>query len=455
MVRRQDADSCPFEGRASLSQSKSEEFSSAPLHTHRGISKVNQTLRSPQRQGRDQVAVWTRGRVDDNDNDNDTLRAGQPTTVSGLAGLSEWVKTPAKKTSVRADVTCTFGKVCNCDTGRRQCAVTEIRKEMEKHTGLCCGTDGRRLEVVVDGLPLFRGAQAVDTALLRRESAEDGAVLALARRKKGAHTPGACGPWCHHEARIHWCSGGEVVARNARFPEPTRQSKVTWPEFCVCSESCSWTPVSHEVERDFGYAGLSSWVHVKAKCEAPFAVSSMAQKKTNARTLVPVIGIETGWRKRVPVVCHLLYMMYHARSITKRHSIAAKQKNTWLVVCEMPCAMQVRSCRLYRCAIDDILMLSPLGADMYSILLVLLLQLVTFLHPPLDSSHALSRFDPQTVTFQEASIHVRRKSHNLKAKPTKTSHNAQLTSAEPAHVASFSGIRRNHQLPPEVTPHLK
>ena len=45
-----------------------------------------------------------------NDNDNDTLRKVQPTSVSGLAGLNEGVMTPRLK-SDQADGTCAVGKV--------------------------------------------------------------------------------------------------------------------------------------------------------------------------------------------------------------------------------------------------------------------------------------------------------------------------------------------------------
>ncbi len=67
------------------------------------------------------------------------------------------------------------------------------------------GGGGRRLEVVVDGLPLFGGAQlAVDTTLVsalhgdgtarRRAADEDGVVLAVARRTKEARYPELVGP---------------------------------------------------------------------------------------------------------------------------------------------------------------------------------------------------------------------------------------------------------------------
>ena len=72
-------------------------------------------------------------------------------------------------------------------------------------------TDGRRLEVVVDGLPLFGGAQlAVDTTLVsivqadgrpRRQCAEqDGAALDQARRVKANTYPEFAGP--HGRARL-------------------------------------------------------------------------------------------------------------------------------------------------------------------------------------------------------------------------------------------------------------
>ena len=60
--------------------------------------------------------------------------------------------------------------------------------------------DGRRLEVVTDGLPLFHGAQlALDATMVsalwcdgtphRRAAEEDGAVLRAARRRKGRTYP--------------------------------------------------------------------------------------------------------------------------------------------------------------------------------------------------------------------------------------------------------------------------
>ena len=72
-------------------------------------------------------------------------------------------------------------------------------------------TDSRRLEVVCDGLPLFRGAQlALDTTLVSpvcsngeprgRSAVEDGAALSSARRRKARTYPELCGP--HSRARL-------------------------------------------------------------------------------------------------------------------------------------------------------------------------------------------------------------------------------------------------------------
>ena len=71
--------------------------------------------------------------------------------------------------------------------------------------------DGRRLEVVVDGLPLFRGAQlAIDTTLVsplrgdgqphRRCADVDGAALDEARRRKERTYPELCER--HSRARL-------------------------------------------------------------------------------------------------------------------------------------------------------------------------------------------------------------------------------------------------------------
>ena len=70
------------------------------------------------------------------------------------------------------------------------------------------GADGRRVEVVVDGLPLFGGSQLVVDATLvsalhangqaRRGAAqEDGAALITARRRKERRHPELVGPGAH------------------------------------------------------------------------------------------------------------------------------------------------------------------------------------------------------------------------------------------------------------------
>ena len=80
--------------------------------------------------GDDQSGLWllrcAESQSRDHDNDNDTLRKGQPTSVKrpGLTGMSEGVITPRKKESVEAVVPCALGKVCNWDTVEGQCAVT-------------------------------------------------------------------------------------------------------------------------------------------------------------------------------------------------------------------------------------------------------------------------------------------------------------------------------------------
>ena len=78
-------------------------------------------------------------------------------------------------------------------------------------------TDTRRLEVVVDGLPLFGGVQlAVDTTLVstlnahRGTADRDGAVLETARRRKQRRYPELVGP--RSRARLVVLAG-EVAVR--------------------------------------------------------------------------------------------------------------------------------------------------------------------------------------------------------------------------------------------------
>ena len=88
--------------------------------------------------------------------------------------------------------------------------------------------DQRRLEILVDGLPLFGGAQlAVDTTLVSplhcdgsphpRAANEDGAVLAAARRLKERTYPELVGP--HRRARLVVLAG-EI---GGRWSEETRR----------------------------------------------------------------------------------------------------------------------------------------------------------------------------------------------------------------------------------------
>ena len=85
--------------------------------------------------------------------------------------------------------------------------------------------DGRRLEVVADGLPLFGGVQlAIDTTLVspvradgnaRRGAAQhDGVSLATARRRKGRTFPELVGPRSRARLVILAC---EVVTRDFEF----------------------------------------------------------------------------------------------------------------------------------------------------------------------------------------------------------------------------------------------
>ena len=93
--------------------------------------------------------------------------------------------------------------------------------------------DGRRLEVVVDGLPLFRGAQlAIDTTLVsplrgdgqphRRCADVDGAALDEARRRKERTYPELCER--HSRARL------VVLAAEvgSRWSPPTSSSNSPW-----------------------------------------------------------------------------------------------------------------------------------------------------------------------------------------------------------------------------------
>ena len=125
--------------------------------------------------------------------------------------------------------------------------------------------DGRRLEVVADGLPLFGSAQlAIDATLVttlradgtaRRKTAQvDGVALGEGRRRKERVYPELLRH--HSKARLvvqAFEVGGPVVARDEQFLFPSL------PGFdLVCS---CWadgdTPAFPDVEQDCWFAGLS------------------------------------------------------------------------------------------------------------------------------------------------------------------------------------------------------
>ena len=162
------------------------------------------------------------------------------------------------------------------------------------------GADGRRLEVVADGLPLFDGAQlAVDTTLVSplhcdgsaRPGAPstDGVALSAARRRKERAYPELVGP--HRRARLVVLAG-EV---GGRWSEETRSFisqlakaksraepfvlrrrveqawRLMWGAMLSCAAARAFassllerrtamgsdgaTPLSHEVEGDFRHSG--------------------------------------------------------------------------------------------------------------------------------------------------------------------------------------------------------
>ena len=161
--------------------------------------------------------------------------------------------------------------------------------------------DGRRLEVVADGLPLFASAQlAVDTTLVsplhadgsphRHAADSDGAVLATARRRKERTYPELVGP--ESRARLvvlaletggRWSDEAlafvRLLARAKVRSEPRILKKrveqawrLRWLSMLGCAGARALaasllelrssggvdgpTPLSHEVEGDHRYSGL-------------------------------------------------------------------------------------------------------------------------------------------------------------------------------------------------------
>ena len=158
-------------------------------------------------------------------------------------------------------------------------------------------TDTRRLEVVVDGLPLFGGVQlAVDTTLVttlncdgsahRGTADRDGVVLETARRRKERRYPN----WSVRAAVPDWwCLQVKLLAVGRKKPS---HSSVTWPRLepplmrrrieqawrlqwtslltCTAARAFATSllemrtahgadgapPPAHEVVADFRYAGL-------------------------------------------------------------------------------------------------------------------------------------------------------------------------------------------------------
>ena len=162
--------------------------------------------------------------------------------------------------------------------------------------------DGRRLEVVVDGLPLHGGAQlAVDTTLVcalhadgrpRRGAAiQDGVALRAARRKKVATYPELVGP--HSRAKLvvlgvevggRWSEEtrtflSRLAKARARTELPLMRRRaeqawrMRWGSMLACAAAKAVasslldlldshggdgkTPTTHEVETDHRHAGLS------------------------------------------------------------------------------------------------------------------------------------------------------------------------------------------------------
>ena len=100
------------------------------------------------------------------------------------------------------------------------------------------GPDGRRLEVVADGLPLFGGAQlAVDTTLVSavrgdgtaRRLAADVVEWLWKQRTRERHVPRACGsPPTSPAGGDRRGSGRPVVDRDQELLVAAGQSKSLW-----------------------------------------------------------------------------------------------------------------------------------------------------------------------------------------------------------------------------------
>ena len=144
--------------------------------------------------------------------------------------------------------------------------------------------DNRRLEVVVDELPLFGGVQfAVDTTLVsavqgdgvpRRGAANrDGVALASARRRKARTYPELVEAGAQHireaigggEGTVETSIGATTHGASMEAPMEFHVGVCSSTLFCLISSRfegwprCRWpgeAPPSHEVECDFHHAGL-------------------------------------------------------------------------------------------------------------------------------------------------------------------------------------------------------
>ena len=152
--------------------------------------------------------------------------------------------------------------------------------------------DSRRLEVVVDGLPLRGGAQlALDTTLVCAHAAQrDGVALQAAKRKKAATYPELVGP--HSRAKLvvlavevggRWSGEtrgflSQLARARAREEVPLLRRRaeqawrLRWGAMLGCAAAKAVassllnlldshggdgrTPASHEVDRDHRHAGL-------------------------------------------------------------------------------------------------------------------------------------------------------------------------------------------------------
>ena len=160
--------------------------------------------------------------------------------------------------------------------------------------------DGRRLEVIVDGLPLHSGAQlAVDTTLVcalhrdgtpvGRAAQQDGVVLQSARRRKERTYPELLGRrarsklvvlavevggrWSETRMFLSLLARAKVRCENPLLRKRIQQAwRLRWGALLSCTTACAVassmlelpgargadgdTPAQHDVEQDFRFAGL-------------------------------------------------------------------------------------------------------------------------------------------------------------------------------------------------------